>query len=460
MKVKIMQHSKRSMIIVCFLVAAMVFGYVPACSQNIKSSPNIPQPKLGKLKDLPVAPESQRVDIKSPTFSNPTKITHPLFPVKDRSQTILLGNVDGRPLQVTYMTLPESRNRTITWDGKKIETRTVQYVAHMDRRLVEYALDWYAQADDGSVWYFGEDVFNYDDGQVADTHGTWLAGKDGPPAMIMPADPKPGNVYRVENIPDIAFEEVEVKTVNATVEGPLGSVTGCMIGRQLHDNGSYSDKTFCPGIGEFFTAKGLDLETVAISVPTDALPGPLPAELANITAGALGIYDAAESGDWQTALDKFKTLQSSWNSLRGGGQVSTLLATQMDRALRYLEGDVLEPALLHKQAIGTRNGAIDVALASLDLELRYRQPSEVDGDRLAVFARKTLIDAKALEHGLVLSDVRTLELIRDRLRHTLEKAKSNRLDSLMKDMRTGADAEDFEKVSSGARHLLDAFKRP
>ena len=460
MKVPITQHSNRIMIIVCFLVAAMVFGYVPARSQNIKSSSNIPQPELGKLKDLPVAPESQRVDIKRPTFSNPTKITHPLFPVKDGSQTILLGNADGRPLQVTYTTLPESQNRTIIWDGKKIETRTVQYVAHMDRRLVEYALDWYAQADDGSVWYFGEDVFNYEDGQVADTHGTWLAGKDGPPAMIMPADPKPGNVYRVENIPGKAFEEVEVKTVNATVEGPLRSVTGCMIGRQLHDNGSYSDKTFCPGIGEFFTAKDLDLETVAISVPTDALPGPLPAELADITAGALGTYDAAEGRDGRTAEDKFKALKSSWNSLRGRGQVSTLLATQMDRALRYLEGDVLEPALLHKHTIGTQNGAIDVALASLDLELRYRQPSEVDGDRLAVFARKTLIDAKALEHGLVLSDVRTLELIRDRLGHTLEKAKSNRLNSLIKDMRTSADAEDFEKVSSGAKHLLAAFKRP
>ncbi|MBA3737733.1 MAG: hypothetical protein H0W97_04130, partial [Actinobacteria bacterium] len=31
--------------------------------------------------DLPLAPESQRVDITMPTFSDPTKITNPLFPV-------------------------------------------------------------------------------------------------------------------------------------------------------------------------------------------------------------------------------------------------------------------------------------------------------------------------------------------------------------------------------------------
>jgi hypothetical protein len=80
-------------------------------------------------------------------------------------------------------------------------TRIHQYVAYLGGRILEVALDWYAQADDGSVWYFGEDVFNYLDGMVADTHGTWLACKDGPPGMIMPAIPSPGQVYRPENIP-------------------------------------------------------------------------------------------------------------------------------------------------------------------------------------------------------------------------------------------------------------------
>ena len=58
----------------------------------------------------------------------------------------------------------------------------------------EVAYDLYAQADDGSVWYFGEDVFNFADGAIVDTHGTWIAGVDGPAAMIMPADPQVGDV--------------------------------------------------------------------------------------------------------------------------------------------------------------------------------------------------------------------------------------------------------------------------
>ena len=60
-------------------------------------------------------------------------------------------------------------------------------VAYLDGRIHEVALDWYAQADDGSAWYFGEDVFNYEDGKVADTEGTWIVGGETPAAMIMPA---------------------------------------------------------------------------------------------------------------------------------------------------------------------------------------------------------------------------------------------------------------------------------
>ena len=76
-----------------------------------------------------------------------------------------------------------------------------QYVAFLDGRIQEVAYDFYAQADDGSVWYLGEDVFNFADGAIVDTHGTWIAGKDGPGAMIMPADPQIGDTYRPENIP-------------------------------------------------------------------------------------------------------------------------------------------------------------------------------------------------------------------------------------------------------------------
>ena len=81
-------------------------------------------------------------------------------------------------------------------DGQPVEVLLSQYMAYLDGRITEVALDRYAQADDGSVWYLGEDVYDYEDGTVVVTEGTWLAGRDGPPAMIMPGDPQVGQVFR------------------------------------------------------------------------------------------------------------------------------------------------------------------------------------------------------------------------------------------------------------------------
>lgn len=417
---------------------------------------DIEQPSLGDLKHLPVAPASQRVDLKKPTFSNPTKITHPLYPVKSVTQTILLGHVDGQALQVIYTLMPKTK--TITWDGKDIETVEVQYVAHLDRRIEECAMDWYAQADDGSVWYFDEKVSNYHDGEVADTDGTWIAGKEGPPAMIMPANPKVGDVYRVENIPGIAFEEVRVKAIDVTVSGPLGPRPGGMIGEQLHMEGTYSDKTFVPGYGEFITTTPSEVEAVALAVPTDSLAEAVPAELKAIYQSAIEIFSIADSKKWDDAATRLQGMKTAWEAMRARGGVSTLLAAQLDRALRTLEGDALQPAVAAKDSDGTRNGALEVALSVLDLQMRYRTPDSVDRDRFAVWARKAMVDAKASEQGFVLSDVVTLELISDRIEHTLG-ASAERTNSQLKQLRTAARTEDFSKAGDAARKLLELTER-
>src|SRR5262245_55858504 len=75
------------------------------------------------------APESTRVDLAQPTFSNPTRITNPLFPASEVTQTILLGNVDGQTLRVEYTLLPGTKS--IEWNGQKVETRVLQYVAYL-----------------------------------------------------------------------------------------------------------------------------------------------------------------------------------------------------------------------------------------------------------------------------------------------------------------------------------------
>ena len=149
------------------------------------------------LADERLAPESRRVDLDSPTFSDPTCVTNPLFPVSKQKSVLLLGRVDGEPFRTEVTLLPETR--IVEWQGRRVETLVSQYVAFLDGRIHEVAYDLYAQDDGGAVWYFGEDVFNFGDGVITDTHGTWLAGRVGPAAMIMPAEPKVGDVSAREH---------------------------------------------------------------------------------------------------------------------------------------------------------------------------------------------------------------------------------------------------------------------
>lgn len=185
-------------------------------------------------------------------------------------------------------------------------------MAFLDGRIHEVAYDYYAQDDVGAVWYFGEDVFNFQVGTISDTHGTWIAGKDGPAAMIMPSEPHVGDAYRPENIPGLVFEEVTVRSLGQRLDGPVGPIDGGLAVQELHMDGEFEDKVFAPGYGEFLTAGGGDVEALALAVPTDALSGSVPTELRTLAADALGLFDAAGTGDWKAATSSLRGVVAAW----------------------------------------------------------------------------------------------------------------------------------------------------
>jgi hypothetical protein len=413
----------------------------------------------------PTAPDGDRVDLDEPTFSDPTTIDNPLLPASELESALLLGNDEGHPLRIETVLLPDPK--VIDVDGQEIETRTVQFVAYLDGRIHEVALDWYAQDDDGNVWYFGEDVFNYEDGTVADTDGTWIAGEDGPPGMIMPADPQEGQAYRPENIPGSVFEEVVVKSVGDTVDGPRGPVEGAMVGTENHLlEGHYEDKTFAPGYGEFRSGVGGNLEALGLGVPTDSLGGGVPAELETIAEGARAIFAAADpadaggpgAGDWRAAATTLRQMNAAWDAHTANADVPPLLAVQMDDALDALAGDPLRMAVDDHNAEGARNAAVDVEMAALDLQLQYRPPTEVDAARFRVWADQLVVDSTSAEAdaGNVAGDVTSLEWVWDRIAHTLDHSAVRDIEAQLDDLRTAADDEDVATAAELAPRLVES----
>jgi len=417
-----------------------------ACNDSVATK--VPQPTAAHLaaaglNKLPIAPDQRRVDLVAPPFSDPTNVTNPLFPISRLSSVILNGKVDGKPFRTETTLLPDTR--IIEWSaGQCVKTLVSQYVAFLDGRIQEVALDFYAQADDGSVWYFGEDVFNYKRGVVADTSGTWLAGKEGPAAMIMPANPKVGDVHRPENIPGLVFEEVAVKTIGETVKGPRGQVTGALVGRELHDDGTFSDKIFVPGYGEFYSAHEGDLEALALAVPTDALGGPPPAELEKLSRGADATFRAVGSRRWKAAFSAARRTRAAWRAHRVGG-VPPRLISPTNRALK-----ALARAVKARDRGKARNAALDAALAALDLQLQYRPPAEIDRARFDLWTRQVRVDAAARKLSAVSGDVATLEWIRDRIARTLDSVVATRLDTQLEELRANVGDKDFAAASKTA----------
>ncbi len=396
---------------------------------------------------LPIAPNSARVDLSPPEFSNPTEVSNPLFPIGALSRVLLLGRQDGEPQRVETTLL--SATRTMAWNDQQVETLASQYVAFVDGRLHEVAIDWYAQANDGAVWYFGEDVFNYAGGVIADTHGTWLAGREGPAAMIMPAQPRNGDVWRPENVCGIVFEEVTATSTGLTVLGPRGAVDGALRVQELHMDGSREDKLFAPGYGEFSTgAPGGDLEAVAVAVPTDALPGAAPAAIAAIESGAAEIFAAAESLDWDAVASALTAIQSAWDGLRSGG-VPAMLEAQMDDAL-----DALGTAAAARGAVETRQTAIHVARAALDLALQHRGRDEIDMAHIELWIRQIVLDAAEEDANAVVGDIATLQWIRDRI---VDEANVAAIDTGLAHLRAAAETRDMATVITVAAGLRESI---
>jgi hypothetical protein len=430
------------MVAVLATIAAASGSAAAGCGGDDGSgSEQIPQPPV---RGLPVAADSERIDLDQPSFSNPTEVTNPLHPVPD--SVLMLGHVEGKPFRTEVTRLPQTR--LIEWDGARIEAIVSQYTAYLDSRIEEVAYDYYAQADDGSVWYLGEDVFDFADGAIASTEGTWLAGRDGPGAMIMPADPQPGDVYRTENVPGFVFEEVTVKQVDRAVRGPLGPVEGAIGVSELHMDKTRETKTFAPGYAEFFTGGQGDVEALALAVPTDVAEGSEPRELSSLQDQAKAIY----TGSGSVEPGAVARIEAAWANYPRG-QIPFRIRPVMVAAIEQLaratkEGD----------RAAARAAAFEVGQLSLDLALRYRPQAEVDRGRLALWASRLRLDAAAGDAAAVNGDVFTIDYIRDRITDSLDPAALQSVDTAVTELQAASLDGELEEAAATAADLRSAVE--
>jgi hypothetical protein len=403
-----------------------------------------PVTECGTYSGKGCAPARKLVDLTKPAFTNPTRITNPLYPISGLQSVVLLGSVDDKPFRSETTLLPHTDQ--VVWDGRPVEVLLVQYAAYLDRRITEVAIDRYAQADDGSVWYFGEDVYDYEDGTVALTEGTWLAGRDGAPAMIMPAQPRVGDVYRPETVIGIVFEEVTVSALDKVFDGPRGKVSGVLVGSELHLDGTRSDKLFAPGYGEFYSAHEGDIEALAIASGTDRLPGPPPAELRTLHTAAWGLVEGVRLAEWSAVAAIQGRINRAWST------VAPIAPPRVGSAMKGALA-ALAAAVKKRDAAAGIQAAIDVAQSGIDVQLRYRPVPAVDIARFHLHAQQLRLHAAAGDRGGVTGEVAVLEWVHQRVAGHLPEGKRAPIAGLLTELRGAAGAGDLNGAGDIAARL-------
>ncbi len=119
--------------------------------------------------------------------------------------------------------------------------------------LFEVSRNYFAHCrENGTVFYFGEDVDFYENGQIVSHEGAWRHGANGAKAgVIMPGIALLGARYFQEVAPGIALDRAEILDLNARADTPLRQFGNALLTEETTplDPEDIGSKTYVAGIG-------------------------------------------------------------------------------------------------------------------------------------------------------------------------------------------------------------------
>ena len=198
--------------------------------------PGAPTPSVSKKLSLDVC------DPSAGGFT--TASTNPWFPMEVGQQWTYEGEEDGVPVSLLITVLDETRLVA------GVTARVIEEREWEDDELLEVSWNYYAQAGDGSICYFGEDVDIYEEENAVVHEGAWCADESpNAPGIIMPADPRPGMKYPMEAAPGIAEDEGKIVGIGP-VTVPFGRFDETIRVREFNPlDGGQGFKVFAAGVG-------------------------------------------------------------------------------------------------------------------------------------------------------------------------------------------------------------------
>ncbi len=164
---------------------------------------------------------------------------------------------DCDELEELWITMErETRRITIPIGNttRTVYTRVMEERETADGELAEVSRNFVASCSPSrDVYYFGEEVDNYEDGEIVNHDGAWLAGKRGArPGLLMPEDGFIlGQRYFQEVAPEVALDRAEHVATRFSYQVPAGKFDNCIKVEETSplEPGSKSMKIYCRGVG-------------------------------------------------------------------------------------------------------------------------------------------------------------------------------------------------------------------
>jgi len=177
---------------------------------------------------------------------------NPYFILDPGHELHLVGDEDKEEVDLTITVLGDTRDITIPGLGT-VRTRVVEEREKADGELKEISRNFFAICEETSdVFYFGEEVDNYEGGVIVSHGGAWLAGTNGAmPGLIMPGSFLLGSRYFQEVAPGVALDRGENTGMNQLVTVPAGSFPGSVtvLETSALERNSKGTKIYAPGVG-------------------------------------------------------------------------------------------------------------------------------------------------------------------------------------------------------------------
>ncbi len=155
---------------------------------------------------------------------------NPYFILIPGYQLVLEGEEDDEEIHLEITVLRDTEKIYLEGIGR-IKTRVVEEREWIDDELVEVSRNFFAICrKTNDVYYFGEDVDIYEDGEIVSHEGSWRAGEDDAmPGIIMPGTFLLGSRYYQEVAPDVAMDRAEHMAMGAhqlNIESSLTQIPG------------------------------------------------------------------------------------------------------------------------------------------------------------------------------------------------------------------------------------------